>query len=59
VTAALDKFKNPAGAPAKARVNLEPSTPDPLVNIADVTYVLDAFRGFGYPFMPGPDPCSQ
>ncbi len=58
VTAVLDKFKNLDGAPGKARADVEPGTPDGLVNISDVTFVLDAFRGFDYPFVPGPPPCT-
>ncbi|UCC29835.1 MAG: CRTAC1 family protein [Phycisphaerales bacterium] len=59
VTAVLDKFKNLEGAPAKARCDIEPWIPDLLVNIADVTYVLEAFRGFAFPFEPGPSPCDR
>ena len=58
VTAVLDKFKNLEGAPIKARCDIEPARPDLLVNITDVMFVLDAFRGFDYPFEPGPAPCS-
>lgn len=58
VTAALDKFKNLTGAPIKARCDGEPHVPDLVINISDVTYVLDAFRGDPYPFTPGPDPCA-
>jgi len=57
VTAVLDKFKNAPGAPIKARVDLEPNTPDQRINIADVTHCLDAFRGAAYPFPPGSNPC--
>ncbi|UCC30163.1 MAG: right-handed parallel beta-helix repeat-containing protein [Phycisphaerales bacterium] len=56
VTAVLDKFKNLPGAPSKARCDLEPSSPDLLINITDVSRALDAFRGFGYPFEPDPAP---
>ena len=59
MTAVLDKFKNLPGAPAKSRCDLEPDQPDFLINITDVVYALDAFKGFAYPF-PGPpavDPC--
>jgi murein tripeptide amidase MpaA len=59
VTAVLDKFKNLHGAPSKARADMEPGMPDGLVNISDVTYVLEAFRGFAYPFVPGPPPCAR
>ena len=57
VTALLDKFKNLTGAPIKARCDLEPSEPDMLINITDVTYGLDAFRGFGYPSAVVPETC--
>lgn len=50
VTAVLDKFKNLESAPSKIRCDVEPNTPDLLVNISDVTCVLDAFRGMPYPF---------
>ncbi|UCC32087.1 MAG: EF-hand domain-containing protein, partial [Phycisphaerales bacterium] len=59
LTALVDKFKNLAGAPTKARADLEPATPDLVINVADMTYCVDAFRGFEYPFGPGPDPCGQ
>jgi len=64
VTAVLDKFRNlgppaiPVAAVAKARADIEPQTPDQLINIIDVSQVLNAFRGFTYPFSPGPPPCS-
>ena len=65
VTACVDKFRNLEGAVLKSRADIEPNFPDWLVNIADVTYVLDAFRGFAYPAAqtppasgwPGPDGC--
>jgi hypothetical protein len=50
VTALLDKWKNLAGAPRKVRCDLEPALPDHVINITDVTYGLDAFKGFDYPF---------
>ncbi|UCC30486.1 MAG: hypothetical protein JSU86_20095 [Phycisphaerales bacterium] len=62
VTAVLDKFKNlvppslPCAAVTKVRADLEPQIPDQVINITDVTYTLDAFRGFGYPPDPFPDP---
>ncbi|UCC29852.1 MAG: DUF362 domain-containing protein [Phycisphaerales bacterium] len=58
VTALLDKFKNLAGAPRKARCDLEPAIADRLVNITDVMEALDAFRGFQYPFEISP-PCGN
>lgn len=57
VTATLDKYRNLRGAPRKARCDLEPALPDHLINIADVTYGVDAFRGFDYPFGDVPTPC--
>ena len=57
VTAVLDKFKNLEGAPARARSDIDPTRPDQIVNMTDVTYVLDAFRGSDYPFEPAPPPC--
>jgi len=59
VTAVLDKFKNEQGAPVKARCDIEPNVLDLKINISDVSFVLDAFRGWSYPFEgPGPvDPC--
>jgi hypothetical protein len=56
VTACLDKFKNLPGSPAKIRADVEPDVADWLVNITDVTCILDAFRGLPYPF-DGPGGC--
>ncbi len=56
VTACVDKFRNLEGAVLKSRADIEPNFPDWLVNIADVTYVLDAFRGFAYPAAQTPPP---
>ncbi len=56
VTAILDKFKNANGALLKTRCDIEPAVPDRRINITDVTYGLDAFRGRTYSFPP-PDPC--
>ncbi|MFQ5494509.1 MAG: galactose oxidase-like domain-containing protein, partial [Phycisphaerae bacterium] len=57
VIAIIDKFAGRATAPIKARTDLEPATPDRLINISDATVALDAFRGRPYPFAPGPLPC--
>ncbi|UCC31403.1 MAG: hypothetical protein JSU86_03830 [Phycisphaerales bacterium] len=59
VTACLDKFKNLANAVIKARADIEPNFPDWLVNISDVMFVVDGFRGSGYPPFgwTGPDGC--
>ena len=56
VVAVLDKFGSLPGSPTKARADLEPATPDQKINITDVTVILDAFGGAGYPFAP-PAPC--
>ena len=55
-SACLDKFKNLANAVIKSRADIEPSHPDQLINIRDITFVVDAFRGFAYPFEPDPAP---
>ncbi|UCC31164.1 MAG: hypothetical protein JSU86_02585 [Phycisphaerales bacterium] len=55
VTAVLDKFKNlapptfPCHAVTKVRADLDWETPNQRIDISDVTFCLDAFRGFGYP----------
>ena len=58
VTAVLDKFRNLATAPTKARAEIEPSVIDMVINISDVTFVLNAFGGSPYPFTPSTtNPC--
>lgn len=59
VTATLNKFKNLAGAPNKSRSDVEPSLLDQMINISDVTKVLDGFRGLAYSLAgpPAVDPC--
>jgi len=52
----LDKFRDLAGAPIKARVDLEPQMPDQKINILDVTLCVDAFKGDLYPHG-WPEPC--
>jgi hypothetical protein len=59
VAALVDKFRNLDGAPIKARADLEPGVPDCMVNISDASVAVDAFRGFAYPFAPGPSPCGD
>ena len=65
VTALLDKFKNSRGALITARADIEPGIPDQQINISDVTFALDGFRGRGYPAgalesfpSPGSLPCA-
>ncbi|MFQ5494214.1 MAG: FG-GAP repeat protein, partial [Phycisphaerae bacterium] len=55
--AIMDKFADHPNAPIKTRADIEPATPDQLINISDVVRCLDAFRGRSYPFDPGPPPC--
>lgn len=57
VVAILDKFKNLPTAPTKARVDLSPSAVDFVIDISDVIWALDGFRGAGYPFTIPGDPC--
>jgi hypothetical protein len=59
VTGVLDKFKNLNTAPSKARCDLQPGAPDLIIDISDVSYCVDAFRGEAYPFAPGPWPCDM
>ena len=59
VVAILDKFSGQPSAPLKSQVDLQPATPDRVIDILDVTVAIDAFRGFGYPFPPGPTPCND
>ncbi len=56
VTAVLDKFKNLPNCVTKTRADIEPSLPDLLINITDVTYCLGAFLGETYPPSSWPDP---
>ncbi len=58
VVSILDKFVSSPGAPSKVRVDLQPATPDGIIDIQDVSRALDAFRGAGYPFVPSSPPCS-
>jgi hypothetical protein len=57
VVGALDKFGNRPGAPIKARVDVEPAVADRLLNITDVSRIIDAFRGVRYPFAAVPAAC--
>ncbi len=67
VTAILDKFKNlepPAFSPSilKSRGDLDWNVPNRRIDISDVTFCLDAFRGVTYPPLPlaqwpGPTGC--
>ncbi|UCC29457.1 MAG: hypothetical protein JSU86_14790 [Phycisphaerales bacterium] len=67
VTAVLDKFKNlepptiPCYAIMKVRADFDWETPNQRVDISDVTFCLDAFRGVHWPVafgLPSQRPCS-
>ncbi len=59
ILAIIAKFGSRPGAPAKIRVDLEPGMLDMKINITDVTFALDAFRGLPYPFAPSTTtPCD-
>lgn len=58
VVAILDKFSARPSAPAKARCDLEPATPDLKINITDVISALDAFRGAKFPLAVVPSSCG-
>ena len=57
VLAMLAKFANEAVAPSKTRIDIQPDLPDRVVDIVDINFSVDAFRGFTYPFPPPPPPC--
>lgn len=52
----LIKFRNLPGAMTKSRSDLGPDLPNGLIDIVDITLMLEAFKGFEYPF-PSPSPC--
>ena len=51
VVAVVDKFQSLPGAPSKTRADVEPATPDQLINVTDFVRIVDAFLGFAYPFV--------
>jgi hypothetical protein len=55
-TAALARFVNLPDAPPLPACDLQPERPDGVVDIQDIMYIIDAFRGFPYPF-DDPAPC--
>jgi hypothetical protein len=55
-TAALARFINLPDAPPLPACDLQPERPDGVVDIQDIMYIIDAFRGFPYPF-DDPAPC--
>ena len=48
--ACIAGFGNRPGAPPLERCDLEPELPDGVINILDIVYILEAFRGLSYPF---------
>jgi hypothetical protein len=63
VTALINKFKNLGTAPSQVRTdligNFVPYVPDQQTTVLEFSYAVDAFLGFGYPFVPtGPPPCA-
>jgi hypothetical protein len=56
IVGVLNKFKNVAASPRKARADLEPAMVDRLILGSDITRTLDAFSNDPYPFAP-PSPC--
>ena len=57
ITAALDRFRGAPAAPPLAWCDIAPAEPNGVIDItSDVLYIVDAFRGFPYPF-DGPPPC--
>ena len=58
LVAMLDKFLNTPGAPSKARMDIQPETPDGIVGILEISRTLDAFSGATYPYVPSSVPCN-
>jgi subtilisin family serine protease len=58
VSAVLDSFRCVAGAPRKARCQLQPSLPNPCssINFGDVSQALNCFQGIPHTFT-GPGTC--
>jgi hypothetical protein len=60
VTAAVNKFRNLAGAPVKVIAQVQPNFPEPNsdINAIDIVTVVDNVRGFGYTYS-GPCICPS
>jgi len=54
IAGAVNRFKSLPGAPSIESCDLYPAVPDQGVNALDITMVVDAYKGFAYPF---PLPC--
>lgn len=50
VSAVVNRFRNNPQAPSVAQCDLQPATPDYLVNFGDISSVVDALKGFAYPY---------
>ena len=59
VDTVLRKFQNLITGADKARTDVEPALLDAVINISDVTFVLDAFSGDPYPFGAPLAPCGS
>jgi hypothetical protein len=59
ITAIVSKFKAEPDAPIKARAQMQPNVPNPLlpVDFVDISIVVDAFKGEPYP-LAGPSDCE-
>ena len=62
VNALLDKYQNAGGGPMQIKADLISTggsgVPDGRTSVLEFVLVLDAFRGFPYPYSPGPLPCT-
>ena len=58
VVAMIETFQSLPGFTRKVHIDVSPATPDSAVTILDIVFVIDAFRGFEYPFESGSVPCS-
>ncbi len=56
ITAIVDKFRNLPTSPSKVRADLAEDGPDALIDFRDISFCVEAFRGFAYPFAV-PDDC--
>ncbi len=57
VVGVIDRFGSLPGSPGKPRVDVWPETPDRLIDITDITQVLNAFVGEPFPSAATPLPC--
>ena len=57
VVGVIDRFGSLPSSPSKTRVDIWPATADRVIDINDITQVLDAFMGEPFAFTPTPPPC--